>query len=513
MKISHRLNTLLLILLLLMLTQIMGVSTLHAMTTYYLDPDWTGTQNGTQAQPWNGVSVHWSAINTALASGDVTVYLSARDASTDTDDVLSENIQISNKTANPTGTLIIVGNRFYNTSDATPNWVAYTGASKGRVTGIIAQNGSHTKYSKVTIDGVHVVQTTGDKAISVCGDNWTVKNSEVEQGSGGLAPMFLIVPTADSAHEGSSAWCPASSNITIQNNKLHDSVGELIYVGAAGCSTVDTALSDTNCNGKPSHSNISILDNTIYNCGSWADQGDCIDMKAGLTNVTIRGNDISASRNSNNVRAIVTQGIQTDGTNQNYVIERNYIHDHPGIDDAAIALVNSWGTPNGITIRNNIIDTIVGGSAILTYDSQSLGVKIYNNTIYNADGFCITSQGGTYEIRNNACLSNNGGGTQTSMSGNVTSTNNASSSTFGGTCTSCVAGLTASAFTNVVGGDFRLPPGSVLTDAGMTLTQFAADYVGTLRPQGSAWDVGAYEFNVNSGDKVAPAVPTGLSVN
>jgi hypothetical protein len=35
---------------------------------------------------------------------------------------------------------------------------------------------------------------------------------------------------------------------------------------------------------------------------------------------------------------------------------------------------------------------------------------------------------------------------------------------------------------------------SVARDAGTTLTTFNTDIVGVHRPQGSAWDIGAYEF-------------------
>src|SRR5438477_12240239 len=61
---------------------------LRAATTFYLDSDWTGMPNGTASQPWKALSLDaWSRINSALASGDVTVYFSAREASSDTDDL------------------------------------------------------------------------------------------------------------------------------------------------------------------------------------------------------------------------------------------------------------------------------------------------------------------------------------------------------------------------------------------------------------------------------------------
>ena len=485
----------------------------HAVVNLYLDPDWTGTQSGTQAQPFASFSTGaWGIINTALATDNVTVYLSAREAGSDTDDVLNATIDITKKTPNPSGVLTINGNSFYNRSDSAPTWVAYSGQSKARVNSIDAQNGAHIKYNKVTIDGVHILQNSGAKGLSICGDNWTIQNSNIEHGPNGDSPLVYIVPTADSAHEGSSEYCPASANITIQNNTIHDSVGELIYVGGAGCTTTNPALSSASCNGIPSHSNISIIGNTLANCGSRAPQGDCIDMKGGLTNVTIRGNNIS---NAGAVaRAIVGQGTQTNGTNQNIIIERNYIHDLPDVDDAAIAIVNSWGTPNGVTIRNNIIDTVKGGVAIRVYATQSAGVKVFNNTIYNASGYCIDSDSGsTLEVRNNACLSNNGGGTQTSLSGSITSTNNAYSGSWGGSCTSCVPGLSAIAFKNSGQGDFSLVSGSMLNDVATPISSFSNDYIGISRPQGAGWDIGAYELNQNSGGNLGtPPAPTNLTV-
>ncbi|MBX3308140.1 MAG: right-handed parallel beta-helix repeat-containing protein [Nitrospira sp.] len=499
--------------LLCMLFECTEVLPAHAVVNLYLDPDWTGAQSGTQTQPFASFSAGaWSTINAALATDNVTVYLSAREAGSDTDDVLNASIDITQKTPNPTGVLTINGNSFYNSSDSGPTWVAYGGQSKARVNAIEGQNDAHIKYNKVTIDGVHIVQNSGTKGLSICGDNWTVKNSNIEHGPNGGGALVLIVPTADSAHEGSSAYCPASANITIQNNTIHDSVGELIYVGGAGCSTTNSALSSTSCNGVPSHSNISILNNTLTNCGSRASQGDCIDMKGGLANVTIRGNNIS---NAGAVaRAIVGQGTQTNGTNQNIIIERNYIHDLPDVDDAAIAVVNSWGTPNGYMIRNNIIDTVNGGGAIHVYGTQSAGVKVFNNTIYNASGSCISSDSGsTLEVRNNACLSNNSGGNQTALAGSTTSTNNAYSGSWGGTCTNCVPGLSTIAFKNSTGGDFTLVSGSLLTDVGASVTSFSDDYIGTSRPQGTSWDIGAYELNLGGGgNAVIPPSPTNLTV-
>jgi len=54
--------------------------------------------------------------------------------------------------------------------------------------------------------------------------------------------------------------------------------------------------------------------------------------------------------------------------------------------------------------------------------------------------------------------------------------------------------------------------GADLSFLGITDFNFRADRDGFSRPQGSAWDIGAYEY-VPGGDTTLPAAPTGLAVN
>jgi hypothetical protein len=49
-------------------------------------------------------------------------------------------------------------------------------------------------------------------------------------------------------------------------------------------------------------------------------------------------------------------------------------------------------------------------------------------------------------------------------------------------------------FLNAAAGDFRLRPGSPAIDAGVSIQLVRTDFGGTLRPQGSAPDLGAFEF-------------------
>lgn len=489
----------------------------HALTEFYLDPDFGGgTKNGQPSTPFSTLDgAAWTIINNALVNDNVTLYCSARNASSDTDQSWPQQVFIDgNKTANPSFTLTIDGNSKWNSNDASPFWQSYAGTSKCTAQYIGSQNSSNIKYNKVTINGMKIIQTGDSKGVAICGDNWTVQNSDISHSVANFnEPLVLIVPTADALHQGSSSWCPQSGFITISTNQIHDSHGEAIYGGGAGCidGQNDATLSDAHCGGKPGHHDITITNNTIFNCGkATGGEGDCIDIKAAITNLTISLNDITGNASGGGqARCIVFQGIQTDGTDQNILVERNKLHNCLGVNDGAIAFANSWGTVNGATVRNNIIDTVTsssGGDCITVYATQSSpGMKIYSNTLYNCQQFGIsTGVSSTLDVKNNALLANNGGGTQNNPQGATwTVDHNAFGGSWSGTCTACVSGLTSAAFTNASGSNFTLPAGSALLDVGATIGSFSNDYAGTTRPQGSAWDIGAFERL-----SVAPAVKT-----
>lgn len=467
-------------------------------TVFYVDPDWTGTQTGAAATPWTSLSSAWSTINSALSSGDVTVYFSARKASSDTEEVYSSSVDLNQKVAS-SRLLTLDGHSMYNSNASSPNWQTYTGNNRTRVPSFLSQNDVHVKKSNIVVDGFHIVRTTSGKAVAICGDNWTLRNSDISHTSGASdGPLVLIVPTSDSAHEGSSAWCPASSNITIENNAIHDSSGEVIYVGGGGCSSNDPA-GGSPCMGFPSHHDVMIRNNKIYNGGVYGGQGDGIDIKGGLYNLTVSGNEIYNV--GANTRAIVTQGMNSSGPTQNNVIERNYIHNNSGLDDAAIALVNSWGTPKGVEVRNNVIANN-NNDGIRVYDGS--GLRLYNNTIYKSGAEAIVVYSGGVSVINNLLVANNGGGAQVSLSGSITSNNNAYSGTWSGACTGCQTGASTE-FVNASSNDFHLLSTAKSRDTGAILSSISLDITGLLRPQGTAYDVGAYEYSTTGATLNAPA--------
>ena len=96
------------------------------------------------------------------------------------------------------------------------------------------------------------------------------------------------------------------------------------------------------------------------------------------------------------------------------MIERNRIHDCSAIEDAAIAVVDSWGRPQGVSVRNNVISK-VNAIGIKVYDSQDTP-GIYNNTISACGDVAIFSYVSA-SVMNNLVYGNNGGGSQVSLSG------------------------------------------------------------------------------------------------
>ena len=492
---------------------------LHAAAIFYVDSHWTGAQSGSAAQPWTYLSSSaWTSINNALAGGNVTVYFAARPASSDTDDLYDTNgdgiqdgIDLSKRSDTGGSVLTLDGNSQYNTSAASPSWLSYSGKSKCRIGYLTAQNASHVKYSNITIHGFHVATLDGNKEIGICGDNWVIENCECEHTStSSNGPGILLVPTSDSAHEGSSYYAPACTNITIRNNIVHDTYGEALYIGGGGI------MDGTAAAGYPSHSYITIESNIVYNAGTWGAQGDGIDVKGGIRYLTIRANEIYNINSTAGVRAIVVQG-QLAGAAQTTIVERNRIHDCAAIEDAAIAVVNSWGTPQGVTIRNNLIYNIngpSGASGIKVYDSQD-AVRIYNNTISScaASGILVVSAPQVV-VMNNLVFGNNSGGSQVSLSASSVQCDynayggNWGYSSPGGSSLSLSATALISTVVSAATGDYRLQAGSPVIGKATVLSGFSNDVASNLR--GTSWDTGAYQHT--SLVLQAPAAPTNFRV-
>src|SRR5215471_8149043 len=82
--------------LLVIIALLLAAAPAGALTTYYVDPDWGGSQTGAALTPWTSLTYSaWATINTALASDDVTVYFSASNASSNTNQASTTPLNVA----------------------------------------------------------------------------------------------------------------------------------------------------------------------------------------------------------------------------------------------------------------------------------------------------------------------------------------------------------------------------------------------------------------------------------
>ena len=177
----------------------------------------------------------------------------------------------------------------------------------------------------------------------------------------------------------------------------------------------------------------------------------------------------------------------------NNIVRNNLVFDNSQKNDGSTQSGNAgiglFDGANNLCYNNIVYGNAVG---IVTGYGDS-GTLIYNNTITGnglyggAGGISI---GGTSSnshndiVRNNISYANNGASDYVDMGAATTADHNL----FG------VNPL----FVNSAANNFHLQAGSPAIDAGITLAQVPVDFDGVTRPQGKAYDIGAYELPVNS---------------
>lgn len=257
--------------------------------------------------------------------------------------------------------------------------------------------------------------------------------------------------------------------------------------------------------------------NTIKNCyifNTW------LELNAGgatpgpryntFENITIEGNDGIYDHNIRdggllfqtdvsfntftNLVFKATNGIIFQNSADDGPIEANAGHDNTFINcvfhDAKSNTV--WkGTESHITFTNigtypetSAYDntwyncTFDTGAAIINSERPNSGNEFINCSFSNITA--VLETGSTDQLNATFTNCNFGDGTPTPSGAGITVTNGTS---------------VASNYTSQATDDFTLLTGSSLRDAGTT-TPYAYDFIGTVRPQNTSFDIGAYEFVV-----------------
>lgn len=142
--------------------------------------------------------------------------------------------------------------------------------------------------------------------------------------------------------------------------------------------------------------------------------------------------------------------------------------------------------PANVRVQNAVVHTVSFG---VRYEDNIQGIRVWNSTFGNGVGRAFipaSSSGSVLDVRNVAFLG-------TTLPAEAPSPSNLA--------------LSASAFVDAAGHDYELSATSPAADRGVTIAEVTTDRLGTSRPQGTAYDVGAYE---RGGRRPSP--PTNLRI-
>jgi hypothetical protein len=490
-----------------------------SQTAFYVDPTVRGQGDGTAEAPWRSFedgnprqTAQWNAINRALATNDVIIYFSARQAGSDVAEEIRGAVRVL-RTDKSNHRLTLDGMSKSNTNDSTPAWVDYTGPHKMRLRmtrGCCFSVGWDDDVPRdyITIRGFEV---TGSGARVFWGGSHSVLEYMWVHDITTLGATVQF--TAAVSEYPDCQDLGKRHAITLRKNLIERGIGEGIYLSGnyllkkdGGCPSYGNT-----------HSDILIEGNTIRDAGIHGEQGDGIDLKAGLTNVTVRDNLIVSTHDASGDDG--GNGIVTLGTfasaRTDYLLERNRILNVVG---SGMEL----GNLHGAVIRNNIIANSAADGIHLSGETGFTNdtVQFYNNTIYGnrGSGIDITYATGTITLRNNLVIGNGSGGDAWEIGSPISSDYNLwapSMASYAEGTHSLVHASSTGIMVNPAGGDFSLTSTSPARGKGVNLsstdnlaagtTWFNNDFGDTLRAPGTAWDIGAYVFG--NGQPAPTAVP------
>lgn len=261
--------------------------------------------------------------------------------------------------------------------------------------------------------------------------------------------------------------------------------------------------------------NIRVENNSVTDCQR------AVGILGGGDNVVISNNFVSrASREgiwfmgASNSRITGNTVVDCNGTHANgisvYMNSRNNTVSGNRVSNSNIAF--TFEQSNNLNVMNNLFLGDGNISYVVASWGQMTGtVNFFNNVILGSDGHCSAYLGpdtdtAVFNFKNNIV----DGGGRDQRSNNI----------YTGLCWNqdisygwspgpgeIVETNLANIFKNSSAGDYSLKAGSPAIDKGADLSSlFNIDYAGVSRPQGSAWDIGAYEY------VSPPAAPTGLQV-
>src|SRR5208283_1438503 len=354
-------------------------------TTFYVDPAFSGTRNGSASKPWQSLSDNvspspWSSINAALANGPVTVYFSACNTTCTANTVTATALAI-NRTDTGTNRLTLDGISQYNTSESSPAWVS--NVTPAPCTGFrcaASQTWSTAPHFQIGVAGTGVDDPISSNAtFDNCQGYITVQGFRVYRSNDQVMNLTYI------------------HDLTVQYNEIHDTYEDNFYDGAStgdppGYGGSEYTTLNLNCTTACSTGANHLIQYNTFE--SSADAGgtenEGIDIKDGHASLQIIGNTIRPTLAATTPNAI-GPGINLES---GCLISGNYIEAPMTV---AIAAQIGWNNKVGrssLTVENNIIvnvNTNAGHNSGIEVFSSSYSeatqlwqaVGIYDNTLHN----------------------------------------------------------------------------------------------------------------------------------
>ena len=524
-----------------------GVSAAFSQTTYYVDPSFIGGgNNGSAANP--DTSINWSRYNTALATGNVTVYLSASQSQ-------SNQINLGSRTDTSTHVITFNGTEKVNANDginnSVTNWVAgvtltpcvgfecakngawighqYTVTATGSA--LASSNNVNNCQGYYDIRGTKFV-SVGQLAVLTYTHDLTVEYNDFSDSAGSIGPGIYIGPGQHGPCNASTSNVGGPDNVTFQYNYTHKTYGECLYIGAETSDPPGYGSSEYTANGMTCTSNCNtgahyrILYNTQEDCAYYGGQGDGTDIKDGHADLWFIGNTNRPSIDSPAGQG-GAMGIVTEGT---AIIDGNYFEDVGKDLCNGIRLADAWynfaGRQDHLIVRNNIVNGFTSGACnnygIYLSPPDLTGsqahwttpISVYNNSVYSTKNSCISistsalDSGAVADVENNICDATSGGISGASLHDYNNYFNaGVSCPVSGETHSTCVNPQFVSTAAPYTAQSFALQSGSPLAGIGADLsTVFTDDYLGNVRT--TPWDMGAFGATAVGG---VPNPPTGLA--
>jgi len=473
---------------------------------FYVDSSRINNGDGTEASPWKNIGdLNWIIISNLLLSENVTIYFSSRD-----EWITNSSLNI-NATGNSNFHLTLDGQARFNLVDSgSANWQRENNSEqRAKITPQGLHGGQvylYNEQSHITLRGFYLNRPTwGGVNIGNANPTQNMHYITVEN--------FII----DSPVNNHGIWFGYAENgchdITVRNNLIMNTKSEGIYMG------------HYNYFGN-SITGVLIEGNILIDCGL-VGEGD-IDIKPACYGTVIRNNKhyrTFPSLTGGNCGVVVAaDNCQIDGNEFFFSTQRG----------------SGWGSgiflnaDGDATTGQSIMSALIYNNLLYGNDRAGItitatkggyanvsGVKIYNNVIWS-NGTCgiqATAWSGSYvvieDMRNNIMGSNadydvffDGSASILSADNNLYFRPLGLSWRYGGSQRTweqwhalgfdihgvnkdpMFVGYEQGRFDN----DFRLADGSPAIDRGARLELFNSDKNGTTRPQGGAWDIGAYEF-------------------